>query len=99
MNRAMLVGRGGATAAILVFVVAMLVIDGARSDVIADDVRIGGLDVGGMDSDEARSLVHRELGDAVGDPVAATYRKQRFVLAPADAQAKLGPASRSSRPA
>lgn len=93
MTRATIFGLAAVTAAMFVFVVAILIIDSARSDVIADDVRIGTLDVGGMDRDEARALVQRELGDSVANPVTATYRKQRFVLRPADAQAKLDAAA------
>lgn len=80
---------GAVVAAVLLFVVAILVIDGARDDVIADGVRIGTVDVGGMQRDEARSLVQRELAEAVGRKVTATYKDRRFVLKPADAKARL----------
>lgn len=89
MNRAAILALGGTAAAILVFVVAILVIDGSRSDTIAEGVRIGTVDVGGMQRDEARSLVRRELADAVAEKVTATYEKREFVLQADDAQARL----------
>ena len=91
MNRAVIYGLGAAVAAVIVFVAAIFIIDSARSDVIADGVRIGKVDVGGMDRDEARSLVERELSGSVAKRVEATYRKERFVLEPEDANAKLDP--------
>ncbi len=89
MNRATIFASGAAAAAILIFVVAILIIDGARKDVIDDGVRIGTVDVGGMERDEARALVQRELGDSVGKRVRVTYDKKTFVLRPEVAQARL----------
>ncbi|MFP5362817.1 MAG: L,D-transpeptidase family protein [Thermoleophilia bacterium] len=93
MSRAAILAIGGVLAAVLVFVVAMLVIDSSRSDTIADGVRIGSVDVGGMDREEAVSLVQRELGDSVGETVVATYEDREFTLSPDDAEAELDAAA------
>jgi lipoprotein-anchoring transpeptidase ErfK/SrfK len=89
MNRAAIFGLGAVAAAVLVFVVAILIVDGARSDVIDDGVRIGKVDVGGMEPGEARPLVQRELGDSVAKRVSVTYDKKVFVLRPEVVRARL----------
>jgi len=89
MNRTAIIAATATGAALLVFVVVILIIDGSRKDVIADGVRIGTLDVGGMDRDEARSLVQRKLARSVGKRVRVIYDKQRFVLRPEAAKARL----------
>ena len=89
MHRATIYGFAAAALAVVLFVGAVLIIDNARKDVIADGVRIGTLDVGGMDRAEARALVQRELGVSVGEQVVATYRDRRFVLRPEAAKAQL----------
>jgi lipoprotein-anchoring transpeptidase ErfK/SrfK len=84
-----LVGTGAAAAALLVFVLTILVIDGTRKDVIADGVRIGSVDVGGLDRGEARRLVQRKLGPTVGKRIAVVFDGQHFVLRPEIAKARL----------
>jgi lipoprotein-anchoring transpeptidase ErfK/SrfK len=103
MSRATVIGISAGAAVVAVFVVAILVIDAGRRDVIADGVRIGAVDVGGLDRGRARALVQRKLGGAVADPVAVTYGKRRFVLHPEgigvrlDADASVTAALRRSR--
>jgi lipoprotein-anchoring transpeptidase ErfK/SrfK len=89
VSRAAIVGIGALAGAVLVFVIAIFVIDSAGRDTIADGVRIGSVDVGGMDRAEARALVQRRLADSVGEPVTAAYKSQKFTLEPSRAQAKL----------
>lgn len=74
---------------VLLFVLTVLVIDGAQEDVVADGVKVGTIDVGGMDRAKARAVVQREFGAAVREPVTATYAKKRFVLNPDEASARL----------
>jgi lipoprotein-anchoring transpeptidase ErfK/SrfK len=78
-----------AAAAGLLFVIAILVIDGARSDVIADGVRIGTADVGAKTRDEARALVRRELGDVAAKRVRVRHEQTTFVLRPEVVRARL----------
>lgn len=89
MTRATTIGLGAVVAIVLLFVLAIVVIDGARKDVVADGVKIGTVDAGGLDRGQVRALVQRRLVTAVRGPVAATYKRQRFVLRPADASARI----------
>jgi lipoprotein-anchoring transpeptidase ErfK/SrfK len=89
MNRATVIGIGAVAAAVVLFVLGVLVIDATRSDVIGDGVRIGSVAVGGLDRDAARERVQHALGDDHGEPVAAIYGKQRFVLTPQVAKTRL----------
>jgi lipoprotein-anchoring transpeptidase ErfK/SrfK len=79
----------GLTTAVVLFVVVVLVIDATRKDVIADGVRIGTVDVGGLERDEARALVQRKLARNVTKRLAVIYRGQHFVLRPEVPQARL----------
>ena len=76
--------------AIFVLAVAALA-GGCGEDTIADGVRIGSVDVGGLEREEARSRVQRALAGEVGPPVIATYGDREFTLKPADAQARVDP--------
>ena len=67
----------------------MFVIDADRKDVIADGVRIGSVDVGGLDPQEARERVKRELDGEVPSEVSATYKDESFLLRPEQVQAEL----------
>jgi len=89
MERRVLLGFGGLLAAGLLFVAVVLVIDAAREDVIADGVRIGSVDVGGLDRQEARERVQRELDGVVPNEVTANYKHDSFVLRPEQAGAQL----------
>ena len=53
-----------------------------REDRVADRVKVGAVDVGGLDADAARERVERGLSRAVRRPVAVTHRGRRFVLRP-----------------
>jgi lipoprotein-anchoring transpeptidase ErfK/SrfK len=89
MNRAMIYGIGAAAAAVLIFILAIVIIDGTRDETIDDGVRIGTVDVGGMQRDEARALVRRKLGASSVKRVRATYDGKTFVLRPQIAKAHL----------
>ena len=89
MGRKWLLGFGIVVAALVLFSATVLVIDAARKDVIADGVRIASVDVGGLDRDEARELVERELSGEVPKEVRATYKGERLLLRPEEAQAEL----------
>ena len=79
----------GLVIAVILVVVVVLVIDITRKDVVADGVRIGSVDVGGMDRQQARTLVQRKLAPTVGTSVAVIYRGQHFVLRPEVPRARL----------
>ena len=81
-------GLRAAAAAICVLAVAA-VGGGCGQETIADGVRIGTVDVGGLEREEARTRVQQALADEVGPPVKATYGDRRFTLRPEDAQARV----------
>jgi hypothetical protein len=76
-----------ATAAVFV---AALVVGGAylydrsQDGKIAAGVTIDGIDVGGMDADEAEAKVRRELLRPLERPLRVTYRERRWTLPAAD---------------
>ena len=83
-------GLRAAVTAIFVLAVAAMA-GGCGQDTIADGVRIGSVDVGGLERDEARARVRQALADEVGPPVTATYGDREFTLKPQDAQARVDP--------
>jgi lipoprotein-anchoring transpeptidase ErfK/SrfK len=74
---------------VVVFVATVFVIDGSSDDRIADGIRVGDVDVGGLDAGQARTRLQRELAQAVRRPVTIRYASERFVLRPAVARARL----------
>jgi len=78
----------GATV-VLLFVVAVVIVDATREEKIADGVRIGMLDAGGLDRDAARALVQRRLAATVAQPLTAIHERRSFVLRPQEAAVRL----------
>jgi lipoprotein-anchoring transpeptidase ErfK/SrfK len=68
--------------------VAAYAYDSSREDLIAEGVTIAGVDVGGMQSDEARALVRRELQEPLEQPISVVRGKTRFNLSAEDAGVK-----------
>ena len=62
--------------------VAAYAIDRANSDKIANGIEIGGVDVGGMSADQARTRVHAKLVKPLDKPVTVTYDGTKYVLNP-----------------
>ncbi len=74
---------------VVVLVVAMLVAavgayawDNSRSGEIAEGVTIGGVDVGGMSSDQARKEVDDALVEPLRKPVTATFEGVEYQISP-----------------
>ena len=88
MPRSLLIGAGGALALVLLVVVLLVA---TRDETIADGVRVGTVDVGGLQRDEARDRVRRGLAASApaAARVAVVYRDRHFVLRPAVARARL----------
>lgn len=82
MGRGLMIGLGSAVAVVVLVVVVFVAVDASRGDKIADGIRVGSLDVGGLDEAQARARVRRELAPRARRPVAVTYRSQRFVFRP-----------------
>ena len=90
MTRPLIYTLGAVAAAVILFVVAVFIIDSARSDVIADGVKIGSVDVGGLERDEAIQRVRSELeGKDVARTVVAKFRDKDYTLRPEDVRAKV----------
>lgn len=77
--------------------------DASRADQIADGVRVGEVDVGGLDVDEARRLLRRELVMPLERPIEVVFEGRRFNLDPreldleVDIDGALGEAHAASR--
>ena len=54
--------------------------DDSRKDEIANGIRIGGVDVGGLSADEARRLLRHELVAPLRRPLRVTFRQRTFTL-------------------
>ena len=54
--------------------------DSSRSDTIAEGVTIGGVDVGGLSADAARSQVETSLLDPINETVTVKYGDEKFTL-------------------
>jgi hypothetical protein len=72
-------------ATVAVFVAALAVAaayayDSSQKGKIAQGVTIDGIDVGGMDAEEAEAKVRRELLRPLEQPLRATYRERRWTL-------------------
>lgn len=89
MSRAVVASIAAIVALGAVFVLSVLVIDASHDDEIADGIRIGSLDVGGLAVGQARERVQRELAGSVRRPVTVSYHSQRFVLRPDKAHVSL----------
>src|SRR5215217_5367176 len=68
--------------------VAAFAYDSSRDDLIAEGVTIAGVDVGGMNTDQARRLVRQELQKPLERPIAVFRGTQRFRLSAHDAGVK-----------
>src|SRR4051794_29422831 len=68
---------------------ALLIYDATRSDRIADGVRVGGLEVGGMSRAQAQAAVQQHFGQRASRPVIVVWRGRRFTLAPAASGARV----------
>jgi lipoprotein-anchoring transpeptidase ErfK/SrfK len=73
-----------ALALLVLFAVAgsLLAYDSAHSDTIANGIKVGGIDVGGLTTSKARARLQRRLAQRLEDPVLVTWRGRRFALSP-----------------
>jgi lipoprotein-anchoring transpeptidase ErfK/SrfK len=68
--------------------VAAFAYDSSRDDLIAEGVRIAGVDVGGMRTAEATRVVQRELQEPLERPITVRRGKTKFTLSAEDAGVK-----------
>jgi len=62
--------------------VAAYAVDSSHEDEIADGIRIGDVDVGGMSPEEARADVRADLIKPLDKPLTVTYADTKYVLSP-----------------
>ena len=82
MGRGLRIALAAAAAALLVLAVGAYALDRANSDQIADGVRIGSVEVGGLTTDQARHRVSTHLADPLEKPVTVTFQDREFTLGP-----------------
>ena len=82
MARRAQIALGAVVAALLLLVAAAYAIDRAHSDQISDGVRVGGVNVGGLSTDEARHRLRARLADPLEKPVAVKLEDRTFTLTP-----------------
>lgn len=56
--------------------------DASKKDQIAEGVRVGGIDLGGRTTEQARAMLHRELVRPLDKPVTVKFEGTRYVLSP-----------------
>jgi lipoprotein-anchoring transpeptidase ErfK/SrfK len=67
---------------LLAVAVAAYAVDRAHSDQVADGVRVGGIKVGGLSTDQARHRLQSKLVAPLDKPVTVTFEGKRYVLSP-----------------
>jgi len=73
-------------AVVLAGIAGLFAWDAGRGDVIADGVRIGPVDVGGLSRDEARARVHEHLLKPLNTPLVVTAADRTFQLTAREAR-------------
>ena len=68
-------------------VAALFIYDSTRDDQIAEGVRVGGIDVGGLDRSQARAKVASELRSRLNQPIVVRDGRSSFRLTPRQAGA------------
>ena len=56
--------------------------DRAKAGEIANGIKVGGVEIGGLSTDQARHKLRRQLVDPLKHPVTVTYAGKRYVLSP-----------------
>ena len=62
--------------------VAAFAIDRAHNDKIADGVQVGGVDVGGLNRDQATRKLRRNIAKPLSKPVTVSFENTKYVLSP-----------------
>jgi lipoprotein-anchoring transpeptidase ErfK/SrfK len=71
-----------AVGALLLLAVGAYALDRANSDEIAEGVRVGDVDVGGLPTDQARRRLHAQLAKPLEKPVTVTFEGTKYTLSP-----------------
>jgi len=79
-SRRIVIGLAVAAVALVIAAVGAWAYDHGKRDTIAEGVRVGGVDVGGMRADDARAALREQLLQRLRQPIVATFRGRRVVL-------------------
>ena len=88
MKRFKNIGSGLQIALVVALMVLMVgavgayALDAANRDKIADGVTVGGVDVGGQSTDDAKRMLQAKLVEPLDHPVTVTFDEQKFTLSP-----------------
>jgi lipoprotein-anchoring transpeptidase ErfK/SrfK len=74
------IGLAAALGFLFVMAVAAYAIDRTHSDRIADGVRVGGVEIGGLSTDQARHRLQHRLVDPLDKSVTVTFEGNKYVL-------------------
>jgi lipoprotein-anchoring transpeptidase ErfK/SrfK len=74
------IGLVAALGVLFALAISAYAIDRANSDKIADGVRVGGVDVGGLSADQARHRLTSRLVKPVDKPVTVSFEGRRYTL-------------------
>ncbi len=66
--------------------VALYVYDAGRDDQIAEGITVAGVDVGGMQSEQAARVIRAEVAGQVERPIVVRFRKRKYQLSAGDAR-------------
>jgi lipoprotein-anchoring transpeptidase ErfK/SrfK len=73
-------------AVVIVMIAAIFVVDASRADLVANGVRVGSVDIGGMRADEARRRLHERLLQPLNQPLVVRAGGKEFSLSVREAR-------------
>jgi lipoprotein-anchoring transpeptidase ErfK/SrfK len=103
VGRRVQIALAAALGALLFLAVGAYALDRANSDKIADGVRVGDVEVGGLSADQARQRLHARVAKPLEKPVTVTFQGTKYTLSPdrlelrADVDGMVGAAVAASR--
>ena len=82
MGRRVQIALAAAVGGLLLLAAAAYALDRANSNEIADGVRIGDVEVGGLSTDQARKRLQTRLARPIEQPVTVTFEGVKYTLSP-----------------
>jgi lipoprotein-anchoring transpeptidase ErfK/SrfK len=82
VGRRVQIALAAAVGALLLLAVGAYALDRANSDEIADGVRVGDVDVGGLSTEQAGKRLHARLAKPLEKPVTVTFEGTKYRLSP-----------------
>jgi lipoprotein-anchoring transpeptidase ErfK/SrfK len=73
-------------AVVIVTIAAIFVVDASRADLVANGVRVGSVDIGGMRADDARRRLHERLLKPLNQPLVVRAGGKQFSLSAREAR-------------